>query len=173
MTTQDHNGTRYKIYDARVGGGFPAERVPPNCEAADECHGPSSTPPTLPPDRTSANLGAAKKHQAKKKHKKRSTRRQHKKKTKKKKRAARSAKGKKGGRSVAERRRNGSLAAVLALALLGSLAFGPSRAGAVEGAEILSFEAFTSEPRSDIFATVNPCRSIRPAAIRTSPSNSI
>ena len=57
---------------------------------------------------------------------------------------------------MAERKRNGSLAAVLALALLGSLVFGANRAGAVEGAEILSFEAFTSEARSDIFATVNP-----------------
>jgi hypothetical protein len=90
LTTQDHNGTRYKIYDARVGGGFPAERVPPNCEAADECHGPSSNPPTLPPDRTSANFGTAKKQKAK--HKKK----HHKKKAKKKKRTAKSAKSKNG-----------------------------------------------------------------------------
>jgi hypothetical protein len=99
LTSQDHNGTRYKVYDARVGGGFPAERVPPNCEAADECHGPSSTPPTLPPDRTSANLGAVKKQQAKKvkKHKKAQHRKaHHKKKNKKNKRAAGSANGTKG-----------------------------------------------------------------------------
>jgi len=57
---------------------------------------------------------------------------------------------------VAEPKRNGSLAAVLTLALLASLVFGPSRAGAVEGAEILSFEAFTSEARSSIYATTNP-----------------
>jgi hypothetical protein len=57
LVSQDHNGSRPKIYDARVGGGFPAERTPPDCEAADECHGPSSSPPVLPPDRTSADLG--------------------------------------------------------------------------------------------------------------------
>jgi hypothetical protein len=49
---------------------------------------------------------------------------------------------------VAERRLDRSLIAVLALALLGTLAFGAGRAAAVPGAEILSFEAFTSEARS-------------------------
>jgi hypothetical protein len=71
LVTQDHNGGDIKIYDARTGGGFPAEIAEPNCAAADECHGPSSNAPTLPPDRTSANLGAprnAKAHKAKKKH---------------------------------------------------------------------------------------------------------
>jgi hypothetical protein len=76
LTTQDHNGTRYKIYDARVNGGFPAERVPPDCEAADECHGPSSTPPTLPPDRTSADLGPGQ-HHKKRHHKKKHHKRRH------------------------------------------------------------------------------------------------
>ena len=33
-----------KIYDARTGGGFPAEREEPKCVAADECHGPGSHP---------------------------------------------------------------------------------------------------------------------------------
>ncbi len=72
LVSQDHNGSRPKIYDARVGGGFPAERTPPDCEAADECHGPSSEPPVLPPDRTSAELGTPTKQKAakhKKKHK--------------------------------------------------------------------------------------------------------
>jgi hypothetical protein len=80
LVTQDHNGAAIKIYDARTGGGFPAELTPPNCTAADECHGPGVTPPPLPPDRTSAVLGAGskasshktKKHKAKK-HKKKAT----------------------------------------------------------------------------------------------------
>ncbi|TMK57448.1 MAG: hypothetical protein E6G51_06725 [Actinobacteria bacterium] len=71
LVSQDHNGAAVKIYDARTGGGFPAERIPPNCTAADECHGPVSNAPALPSDRTSANLGNPKKPKAhKKKHKK-------------------------------------------------------------------------------------------------------
>lgn len=98
LTSQDHNGTRYKIYDARVNGGFPAERVPPDCEAADECHGPSSTAPTLPPDRTSANLGPVKKvkHHKKRHHKRHHRKHHHKKKNKKGKRGAKSTNDKKG-----------------------------------------------------------------------------
>jgi hypothetical protein len=72
LVTQDHNGRQLKMYDARTGGGFPAEREVAPCAAADECHGPSSTAPALPPDRTSANLGKTAKpkpHKAKKKHK--------------------------------------------------------------------------------------------------------
>jgi hypothetical protein len=72
LVTQDHNGSGLKIYDARTGGGFPAEREESKCTAADECHGPASNPPALPADRTSAVFGAA--HKAKvhkaKKHKK-------------------------------------------------------------------------------------------------------
>jgi hypothetical protein len=73
LVSQDHNGASVlKIYDARTGGGFPAERTPANCSAADECHGPGATLPPLPPDRTSANLGKKAKPQAHKakKHKK-------------------------------------------------------------------------------------------------------
>lgn len=73
LVSQDQNGSALKIYDARTGGGFPAERIPPNCAAADECHGEVSTQPPLPPDRTSANLGQPKKqkaHKHKKKHRK-------------------------------------------------------------------------------------------------------
>jgi hypothetical protein len=79
MVTQDHNGAALKIYDARTGGGFPAELTPPNCSAADECHGPGVTPSALPPDRTSAALGLGpkpKSHKAKKhakRHKKKAT----------------------------------------------------------------------------------------------------
>jgi hypothetical protein len=44
LVSQDHNGLFLKFYDARTGGGFPAPAPPPPCEAADECHGPSSLP---------------------------------------------------------------------------------------------------------------------------------
>jgi hypothetical protein len=77
LVTQDHNGSQIKIYDARTGGGFPAERAAQVCAAADECHGPGSAQPALPPDRTSAELGAPetqkthKHHKRHKKHKKR------------------------------------------------------------------------------------------------------
>jgi len=77
LVTQDHNGASIKIYDARTGGGFPAETTPEECEAADECHGPGIESPALPPDRTSSYLGngnvkkkAHKKHHHKKHHKK-------------------------------------------------------------------------------------------------------
>jgi len=69
LVTQDHNGSETKIYDARTGGGFPAERTPPDCAAADECHGAGSTAPALPPDRTSANLGKSKAPAHRKAHK--------------------------------------------------------------------------------------------------------
>jgi len=80
LVTQDHNGAQIKIYDARTGGGFPAEREIAKCVAADECHGPGIDPPVLPSDRTSAGLGVtpkprkkahrAKKHKRSHKHKK-------------------------------------------------------------------------------------------------------
>jgi hypothetical protein len=57
LVTQDHNGSQLKIYDARTGGGFPAERDHSNCAAADECHGPITEAPALPADRTSAGFG--------------------------------------------------------------------------------------------------------------------
>jgi hypothetical protein len=44
LTIQDENGKSLKIYDARTGGGFPVSPPPSPCAAADECHGPSSTP---------------------------------------------------------------------------------------------------------------------------------
>lgn len=84
LVTQDHNGSAVKIYVARTGGGFPAERVDPNCTAADECHGPGVVPPALPADRTGANLGPGpkpkphkhKKKQKAKKHKKKASKKQ-------------------------------------------------------------------------------------------------
>jgi hypothetical protein len=93
LVTQDHNGADLKIYDARTGGGFPAERAVEKCTAADECHGAGVNPPPLPPDRTSASLGQQpqkkKAHKAKK-HKKKA----HKKKHPKAHKNARAAKGK-------------------------------------------------------------------------------
>ncbi|MET0558199.1 MAG: hypothetical protein ABW065_05960 [Solirubrobacterales bacterium] len=82
LVTQDHNGASMKIYDARTGGGFPAEREEPSCVAADECHGAGASPPPLPADRTSAGFGVprkAKAHKAKK-HKKAHKHKKHKKK---------------------------------------------------------------------------------------------
>lgn len=81
LVTQDHNGSAIKIYDARTGGGFPAETAPEKCEAADECHGPGIEAPTLPPDRTSSYVGNGnvkkakhKKHHHQKKHAKKASR---------------------------------------------------------------------------------------------------
>jgi hypothetical protein len=91
LVTQDHNGPELKIYDARTGGGFPAEASVLRCEAADECHGPTSDPPAQPSDRTSANLGKpAKRHIT---HKKKRHRKHTKRKTKAKKRQNRAAQG--------------------------------------------------------------------------------
>jgi hypothetical protein len=68
--TQDRNGQQLKIYDARVNGGFPAEALAPGCAAADECHGPSSSPPPPMVDGAGAKVGKsgnlAKKRQQKK-----------------------------------------------------------------------------------------------------------
>jgi hypothetical protein len=45
LVGQDENGNFYKFYDARTGGGFPFNKPPAKCEAADECHGPDSALP--------------------------------------------------------------------------------------------------------------------------------
>jgi hypothetical protein len=90
LVSQDHNGSEFKIYDARTGGGFPAEASVLKCEAADECHGPVGGPPGSPSDRTSANLGKpVKRHTA---HKKKRGKK-HVKKAKAKKRRHRAAQG--------------------------------------------------------------------------------
>ena len=80
LVTQDHNGAQFKIYDARTGGGFPAELAPERCEAADECHGPGVQAPALPPDRTSSSLGNGNVTKAPAKHKKKHKKKKHKKK---------------------------------------------------------------------------------------------
>jgi hypothetical protein len=59
LVTQDHNGAAIKIYDARTGGGFPAETTPEKFES-----------PALPPDRTSSYVGNGNVKKAKAKHKK-------------------------------------------------------------------------------------------------------
>lgn len=58
LVRQDRNGLFLKFYDARTGGGFPAPPPAPPCDAADECHGPSSQPPAAIADGTAAVLGA-------------------------------------------------------------------------------------------------------------------
>jgi hypothetical protein len=77
LVGQDTNGQYFKIYDARTGGGFPF--IPPAapCAAADECHGPSSVPPSAIATGTTESLGSGgnlapnkKKKSKKKKHKK-------------------------------------------------------------------------------------------------------
>jgi hypothetical protein len=88
LVTQDHNGQEIKIYDARSGGGFPAERPKVECEAADECHGAGSSPPALPADRTSVPLEGNQKQTAKAKKCKKTN-----KKCKKKKRGKRAHRG--------------------------------------------------------------------------------
>jgi hypothetical protein len=57
LVPQDHNGSFLKFYDARTGGGFPFVATLAPCEAADECAGSGSSPPTLPSATSSAMLG--------------------------------------------------------------------------------------------------------------------
>jgi hypothetical protein len=82
LVTQDHNGQEAKIYDARSGGGYPAEPAKPSCAAADECHGAGSAPPALPSDRTGETLEGnpkPKKHRHKKHHRKHHHKKHHRK----------------------------------------------------------------------------------------------
>ena len=46
LVPEDKNGSFLKIYDARTDGGFPYIAPPAGCEAADECVGAGSEPPT-------------------------------------------------------------------------------------------------------------------------------
>jgi hypothetical protein len=50
LVPQDQNGNVYKLYDARVGGGFPAFRTAPECQGA-SCH-PGEAAPQLAPQAT-------------------------------------------------------------------------------------------------------------------------
>jgi hypothetical protein len=57
LVPQDHNGPFYKFYDARTNGGFLFDPPAAPCEAADECHGESSSQPTAPPVVSDEALG--------------------------------------------------------------------------------------------------------------------
>jgi hypothetical protein len=57
LVPSDHNGLFMKFYDARASGGFPAPAPPPPCNAADECHGAGSLPPSAVVNETNADLG--------------------------------------------------------------------------------------------------------------------
>jgi hypothetical protein len=59
LVGQDRNGEALKIYDARSGGGFNFPAPVPPCVAADECHGPSSSPPATPATGTTSDLGVS------------------------------------------------------------------------------------------------------------------
>jgi hypothetical protein len=57
LVTEDQNGEFVKFYNARTNGGFaPAPELGP-CAAADECHGPDSSPPAPPVVSTGVPLG--------------------------------------------------------------------------------------------------------------------
>jgi len=81
LVGQDENGFFLKFYDARTSGGFPFDRPPTPCAAADECHGEDSSSPPPPQLGTTARLGsggnlkprkrACRKHKATGKHKRR------------------------------------------------------------------------------------------------------
>ena len=58
LVGQDQVGPFLKFYDARTGGGFPFEKPPAPCAAADECHGAGSTPPAALESGTGASLGS-------------------------------------------------------------------------------------------------------------------
>ena len=106
LVTQDHNGEQLKIYDARVNGGFPADLPPPNCEAADECHGADSGPPAALVEGTAAELGNSGNAVAKKKASKKKRKAGKKKSAKKKKGKKRGKKGKKRTKQ-SKQKRNG------------------------------------------------------------------
>ena len=57
LVGQDRNGPFRKFYDARTGGGFPFTPPQAPCQAADECHGPSSAGPPPVAAGTSVPLG--------------------------------------------------------------------------------------------------------------------
>jgi hypothetical protein len=57
LVSEDHNGQFLRFYDARSGGGFPADAPPAPCAAADECHGADSSPPVAPEITSGAKLG--------------------------------------------------------------------------------------------------------------------
>ena len=92
LVANDRNGNQLRIYDARTNGGFPQRQPLLPCQAADECHGPTSAAPGAIGNGTGAALGAGGNHRAakqKKKHHRRKRGRSH----------AHKAKGDKGKRA--------------------------------------------------------------------------
>jgi hypothetical protein len=77
LVSQDHNGLFLKFYDARAGGGFPANAPPPPCEAADECHAAGSLPPPPIQNETSASLAGGNASQKASQHKRHKRHRRH------------------------------------------------------------------------------------------------
>jgi hypothetical protein len=59
LVQEDENGSYLKFYDARTSGGFARVKQPAPCAAADECHGPESSPPAQPVIGTGAQLGGS------------------------------------------------------------------------------------------------------------------
>ncbi len=57
LVGQDENGPFYKLYVARTNGGFPFNKPPAPCAAADECHGPGAAPPAMPQVGSGAIVG--------------------------------------------------------------------------------------------------------------------
>jgi hypothetical protein len=56
MVPEDENGGFLKFYDARTNGGFPFNKPPAPCAAADECHGAETAQPANPVIGTEADL---------------------------------------------------------------------------------------------------------------------
>jgi hypothetical protein len=66
LVSSDGNGNRVKIYDARADGGFAQTPPPHQCQASDECHGPSSQAPPPPDIKTIAGTPVGNLSQCKK-----------------------------------------------------------------------------------------------------------
>ena len=58
LVGQDENGPFLKFYDARTNGGFPFNKPPAPCAAADECHGEGAAVPTPVQIGSGSDLGA-------------------------------------------------------------------------------------------------------------------
>jgi hypothetical protein len=77
LVGQDRNGQQLKFYDARTNGGFPFVPAPAPCQAADECHGPSSDVPSPISNGTGARLGSGGNHQARRRRRPHKRRKRH------------------------------------------------------------------------------------------------
>lgn len=77
LVPQDENGAQYKVYDARVGGGFAVEKPPAPCAAADECHGEGNASPQPLHFGSAAELGDRGNVHQKKRHRGKRHRRAH------------------------------------------------------------------------------------------------